>query len=182
MNKIKRDILKEQTKNILLDIAELIVIFLFAYIFNKWIEMIVYVMTFSIIRSEFTKAVHGTDFTKSACKGIKYCRYITFSIQVISLIFIITIDKSKYINLILAFILGIINFFAKDYLQYALNKRVFYRGMKENELPKDLNNIEYEIMFKYYVKREKLDKIALDLNYSPENISKKKAKIKERYS
>ena len=82
MNKIKRDILKEQTKNILLDIAELIVIFLFAYIFNKWIEMIVYVMTFSIIRSEFTKAVHGIDFTKSACKGIKYCRYITFFIQV----------------------------------------------------------------------------------------------------
>ena len=155
----------------------------FAYLFNKWFEMCSYIVTYTIIRSEFSKAVHGKDFTESYSKGIKYCRYITFSIQLISLIFIISVDLSKYINLILAFVLGIINLFAKDYLEfYFKSKVVFYKGMAENEIPDDLKGIERDIMVYYYVKLYKLDKIALCVGYSVDNIKKIKAKIKQRYS
>lgn len=54
--------------------------------------------------------------------------------------------------------------------------------MKVEDLPKDLKGIEYDIIYQYYVKRYKLDKIAINLNYSVDNIKKLKAKIIKRYS
>jgi hypothetical protein len=176
-------ILKFRIKQILLDLIFYTTIFILAYLFDKWFEMCSYIVAYTIIRSEFSKAVHGKDFTESYSKGIKYCRYITFSIQLISLIFIISVDLSKYINLILAFILGIINFFAKDYLEfYVTNKIVFYKGMTEDDIPKDLVGIEKEIVLQYYIKRYKLDKIAFNVGYSVDNVKKLKAKIIKRYS
>ena len=179
---LKRVLFEFRFKNIILNVLFLLIVFTFAYLYDKWFESIIYILTYTIIRSEFTKAIHGTDFTKSSYKGIKYCRYITFIVQVISIIFIITIDISKYINLLLAFILGIINFFAKDYLQYKMYKVVFFKGMRVDELPKDLKGIEYDIMYQYYVKRYKLDKIAISVGYSVDNIKKLKSKVIKRYS
>lgn len=176
-------ILKFRIKQILLDLMFYTTIFILAYLFDKWFEMCSYIVAYTIIRGEFSKAVHGKDFTESYSKGIKYCRYITFSIQLISLIFIISVDFSKYINLILAFILGIINFFAKDYLEfYVTNKIVFYKGMTEDDIPKDLVGIEKEIVLQYYIKRYKLDKIAFNVGYSVDNVKKLKAKIIKKYS
>lgn len=179
---MNKAILKFRFKNTLISLLYLALVFLFAFINNKLYEGFALILTYTIIRCEFTKAIHGSDFTKSAYKGIKYCRIITFVIQIISVVFIINIDISRYVNLILAFILGVINFLGKDYLEYKLHKVVFYKGMKVEDLPKDLKGIEYEIMYQYYVKRYKLDKIAINLNYSIDNIKKLKAKVIKRYS
>ena len=179
---MNKAIFKFRLKNTLISLLYLLIVFIFAFISDKIYEIFTFILTYTIIRCEFTKAIHGSDFTKSAYKGIVYCRIITFVIQIISIIFIINIDISKYINLILAFILGIINFLGKDYLEYKLNKVVFYKGMKVDELPKDLKGIEYDIIYQYYIKRYKLDKIAINLNYSVDNIKKLKAKIIKRYS
>ena len=183
MKSLTRLIKEEKIKNVIKDTIFLLIIIALAYIFDKWYEMLVYIITFSFIRLEFSKAVHGKDFTELYSKGIKYCRYITFVIQIISLIFIIKIDISKYVNLLLAFILGIINFFAKDYLEYIIvNKIVFYKGMNESDIPSDLAGIEREIIVQYYIKRYKLDKIAFNVKYSVDNVKKIKAKIIKRYS
>ena len=88
----------------------------------------------------------------------------------------------KYINIWLAGCLGVINFFAKDYLDYRIKKTKFYKGMLAEDIPVELVGIEYEIIYQYYVKRYKLDKIAYNLNYSKDNINKIKAKIIRRYS
>lgn len=176
-------ILKYKIKNIGLDLIYYIILFALAYLFNKTFEMIIYVVSYTIIRSEYYKQIHGKDFTESYSKGIKYCRYITFGVQIISLVFIISVDISKYVNLLLAFILGIINFFAKDYLEYIIvNKIVFYKGMNESDIPSDLAGIEREIIVQYYIKRYKLDKIAFNVKYSVDNVKKIKAKIIKRYS
>lgn len=179
---LKRRLFELRLKNTILNLLFLVVVFTFAYLFNKWFEAFVYILTYTIIRSEFTKALHGSDFTASSHKGIKYCRYITFIVQIISIIFIITIDISKYVNLLLAFVLGVINFFAKDYLQYKLCKTVFFKGMEYKDIPSDLAGIEYKIIEQYYIKRYKLDKIAINLGYSVDNIKKLKSKIIKRYS
>ena len=179
LNKI---IFKYKAKKLVLDLIYLGIVFIFAYFYNKLFEALSFILIYTIIRCEFSKQVHGTDFTKSAHKGIKYCRIITFIVQIISIIFIINIDLSKYINIILAMSLGILNFFAKDYLQYKMYKMVFYKGMKESEIPKEIQGIEYVIIHNYYVKRDKLDKIAFELGYSVDNIKKIKSKIVKRYS
>ena len=139
-------------------------------------------VTYTFIRDEFEKAVHGSDFTTSAHKGIVYCRIITTIVQLISIIFLVKVDISKYINILLAGVLGIINFLAKDYLEHKVKQIKFYKGMSAEDIPKELVGIEYEIIKQYYVLRYKLDKIAYNLNYSADNIYKIKAKIIKRYS
>ena len=138
-------------------------------------------ITYSLIRNEFTKAIHSSDFTTSSHKGIIYCRIITTIVQLISIIFLIKVDISKYINIGLALLLGIINFLAKDYLEHKVKKTTFYKGMLAEDIPVELTGIEYEIIYQYYVKRIKLDRIAIDLNYSIDNIKKIKSKIIKRY-
>jgi hypothetical protein len=139
-------------------------------------------ITYTFIRDEFTKAVHGSDFTDSAHKGIVYCRIITTIVQLISIIFLVKVDISKYINILFGVILGIINFLVKDYLEHKVKKIKFYKGMLAEYIPVELVGIEYEVIYQYYVKRLKLDTIAYNLNYSYDNINKIKAKIIRRYS
>ena len=169
-------------KNTLLSLLHLILVLLIAFIFDKFLEFLIFMLTYTFIRDEFTKAVHGSDFTTSAHKGIVLCRIITTCVQLISIIFLVKVDISKYINVGLAGCLGVINFFAKDYLDYRIKKTKFYKGMLAEDIPVELVGIEYEIIYQYYVKRYKLDKIAYNLNYSKDNINKIKAKIIRRYS
>lgn len=179
---LTRIIIEERIKNTTYDVLFLIIIFALSWVFNKWMEMFIYIFGYTFIRLEFTKAVHGADFTDSAYKGIKYCRYITFIVQLISLVFIVSINISRYFNIILAIVLGVINFLAKDYLEYKIKKIKFYKGMKAEDFPDDLVGIEYDIMYKYYVKREKLDKIAFEVHYTVDNVKKIKRKILDKYS
>lgn len=169
-------------KNLLISLLHLLCVLIVAFIFDKLIEFLIFMFTYTIIRSEFTKAVHGSDFTNSAHKGIVYCRIITTCVQLISIIFLIKVDISKYINILLAVLLGVINFFAKDYLEHKVKKIKFYKGMSAEDIPKELVGIEYEIIYQYYVKRYKLDKIAYYLQYSYDNVYKIKAKVIKRYS
>lgn len=179
---LNRIILENKIKNTTYDLICLLVVLIVAFISDKLIEFLTFMLTYSLIRNEFTKAVHGSDFTVSAHKGIVYCRIITTIVQLISIIFLVKIDISKYINIGLAFTLGVINFFAKDYLEYKIKKTKFYKGMLAEDIPEDLVGIEYEIIYQYYVKRYKIDKIAFNLNYGYDNINKIKAKIIKRYS
>lgn len=169
-------------KNLLLSLLHLLVVLIVAFISDKLIEFLIFMLTYTFIRDEFEKAVHGSDFTDSAHKSIVLCRIITTIVQLISIIFLIKVDISKYINILTGVILGIINFLAKDYLEHKVKKIKFYKGMLATDIPVELCGIEYEIIYQYYVMRYKLDKIGYNLNYSSDNIYKIKAKILKRYS
>lgn len=179
---LNRIIREQKTKNLIISLLHLIVVLAVAFVSDKIIEFLTFMLTYTLIRNEFTKAVHGSDFTTSAHKGIVLCRIITTIVQLISIIFLVKVDISKYFNIGLAFNLGIINFFAKDYLEYKVKKTIFYRGMSATEIPEELRGIEYEVINQYYVKRYKLEKIAYNLSFSVDNIKKIKSKIKKRYS
>lgn len=174
-------ILKYRVKNTVYDILCLLIVLTVAFISDKLIEFLTFLLTYTLIRSEFVKAVHGSDFTKSAHKSIILCRVITTVVQLISIVFLVKIDISKYCNILIAIGLGIINFLAKDYLEHKVNEIKFYKGMSAEDIPLDLKGIEYQIIYQYYVLRYKLDKIAINLHYSVDNIKKIKANILKRY-
>ena len=171
-----------KVKNLLLSLLHLTFVLIIAFISNKLAEFLIFMLTYTFIRDEFEKAIHGSDFTNSPSKAIKLCRLITTIVQLVSLIFLISFNISKYINILFAVCLGVVNFIAKDYLEYKVKKCKFYKGMLAEDIPDDLVGIEYEIIKQYYVNRYKLDKIAYNLNYSKDNINKIKAKILKRYS
>ena len=181
-NNLNNIIRAYKVKNLLLSLLHLTFVLIIAFISDKLIEFLIFMLTYTFIRDEFTKAVHGSDFTDSAHKGIVLCRIITTCVQLVSLIFLIKVDISKYFNILLAVCLGIVNFIVKDYLEYKVKKCKFYKGMSAEDIPVELVGIEYEIIYQYYVKRYKLDKIAYNLCYSVDNIKKIKAKILKRYS
>lgn len=178
---LKTIILENRIKNLVISLLHLICVLIVAFIFDKLIEFLTFMVTYTVIRNEFTKAIHGSDFTTSSHKGIVLCRIITTVIQLISIIFLIKVDISKFINILLAGALGVVNFFSKDYLEYKIKKISFYKGMLAEDIPKELVGIEYEIILQYYVKRYKLDKIDINLHYSVDNIKKIKANILKRY-
>lgn len=197
MKSLNRIIKEEKFKNLIFDLGFYLVIFILSWTFDKWFEMFTYVVTFTVIRCEFTKAVHGKDFTESYSKGIKYCRYITFGVQVISLIFLINIDISKYVNLILAFVLGIINFFAKDYLEYVILVKHYENKIKEfnskplenmsiEEMKKIMPGIKYDRLeivynFLHKPKEMRLD-LFLDKNYiSKATLYRYISEVQEKY-
>ena len=64
-------------KNFLISLLYLLGVLVIAFLSDKLIEFITFMFTYTIIRNEFTKAVHGSNFTSSAHKGIIYCRIIT---------------------------------------------------------------------------------------------------------
>lgn len=178
---MKKMIIKYKIRNIVLDVIYYSIVLVSAWLFNKWLEMICYVLAYTLIRSEFIKQVHGSDFAKA--NAVSWCRNITLLVQMLSIGIIITIDISKYINLVIALLLGFSNFYVKDYFEvFIVNKTTFYKGMEEIDMPEDLVGIEREIMEQYYIKRYKLDKIAFNVNYSVDNVKKLKAKIIKKYS
>lgn len=179
LNKI---ILKYRLKNLAISLLHLLVVLVVAYISDKLIEFLTFMVTYSFIRNDFNKAIHGSDFTNSAHRGIVLCRIITTIVQLISIIFLIKIDISKYFNILTGVLLGIINFFAKDYLELTIKKAKFYKGMLAKDIPKELVGIEYEVIYQYYVMRYKLDKIAINLCYSYDYVHHLKANIIKRYS
>lgn len=173
---------KYRIKNTIYDLLCLLVVLIVAFISDKLIEFLTFMFTYTFIRSEYTKAIHGSDFTTKAHKGIVYCRIITTIVQLVSIAILVKVDISKYYNIMIGVELGVINFFAKDYLEHQIKKIKFYKGMLAEDIPSELIGIEYEIIYQYYVKRYKIDKIAYNLNYSYDNIYKIKAKIIKRYS
>ena len=181
-NNLDKIIRRYKIKNFLISLLYLLGVLVIAFLSDKLIEFITFMFTYTIIRNEFTKAVHGSNFTSSAHKGIIYCRIITTIVQLVSIIFLVKVDVSKYINLLFAVILGIVNFLAKDYLEHKIKKIRFYKGMSKEEIPQELTGIEYDIIYQYYVKRKQIEQIAYKLNYSYDNIYKIKAKIIKRYS
>ena len=112
---LKWIIFKTKIENLFLDIIFLTLPLVIALMFNLLLEMFIFVISYTFIRLEFTKAVHGSDFTKSPSKAIWICRLITTVVQLISIIVVVKLDISKYVNILLAVVLGVINHFVRDW-------------------------------------------------------------------
>lgn len=187
MDSLEVKIFKHRIKTISIALIYLSVVFWLAYIFNKTVEALSFILTYTIIRDEFNKAIHGSDFTNSAYKGNKYCRIITFAVQVISLLFIIAINISKYVDLALSFALGIINFFAKDYLECKLVKNYNINHIEKEKLislceKANLTAAATNRMIKKYVEHKTYQEIAVeeyvDINAIKLSINRSRKRLK----
>ena len=153
-----------------------------ASIFGLLLEMSLFIIYFYSIKWLFTKQFHADTICKSPTRAVQLCFTITFLTQLTFIAILVHFELSFYTNIYLGIGLGLFSYMLQDYLECKLRKQKFYKGMKVEDLPNDLVGIEYEIMYQYYVKRYKLGKIAINLNYSIDNINKIKKKVILRYS
>ena len=163
MNSLKFKLFIYRAKEKFISILNMVAILLLSYFFNKWFEMFIFMLTYNLIRCEFLLAVHGSDFVNSPSKSIILCRIITFIIQLTSIMFLISIDMSKFLNTFLASSLGAINYLLKFYLQRTLNLEFKIRDMTslktlcENA---QLSELATRRMFMRYIEKKSIKEIA----------------------
>ena len=181
LNKI---ILKHKIINALWDLLSYSVVIILAYILNRPYELFVYVISYTFIRAEFSKAVHGKDFTSSYVKGIIYCRLITMVVQAISIILLISVDISRYVNVLMGISLGIFNFFAKDYLEYHLVKTNLWlmneQILEDLCVKHNLTDLAKNRLRMRYIEKKKIREIADIEKVEVESIEEFFRKLKKR--
>lgn len=163
MKTLKFKLFLYQAKGMAISIINLVAILTIAYFFNKLTEMLIFTLTYNVIRKDFTLAVHGNDFTASHSKAVKICRLITFVIQFISIIFIISIDISKFLNTFLACVLGILNFVFKFYIENYLGLELKLRNPDMLKKMCDEANISenaYKRLYMKYIEKKSIKEIA----------------------
>ena len=180
---LKQIIFRERLKNEIINIILLLVVFVISYLFNRFVEMLIFVFTYSFIRMDFIKAIHGDSFTNSPRKAIWICRIITFGVQLISIIFIISFNVSRYVNILFAFLLGVINYFVRDWKdkQELLQKKL--ESLTFDEMKQRFPGYtEYDLKCVYaYINRgsKNADNIAMKYNYSTRQIQRMIKKMRE---
>lgn len=164
-------------KLILISIIQFSCIFAFAWFENCLLEMCIIVACFFIFRRNFEKQYHA----KNGWICTLYTIILFFIISNISP----NITTSILIIIIFTYFINLFLYYAKDYLdlknKFQAKKIGITKGMSEDDLKsiienEDINELEYNILRDYYVKRYKLNKIAIKYDYSIDNINKIKAK------
>lgn len=161
----------------MISIIQFSCIFAFACFNNCLLEVSIIVACFFAFRRNFEKQYHA--------KNGWWCTLYT-----IILFYIISnispdITISVLIIIIFTYFINLFLYYVRDYLdlqdRFKAKKVNISKGMSEKDLKsitenEDINELEYNILRDYYVKRDRLNIIAIRYNYSIDNINKIKSK------
>lgn len=161
----------------MISIIQFSCIFAFAWFNNCLLEVSIIVACFFAFRRNFEKQYHA--------KNGWWCTLYT-----IILFYIISnispdITISVLIIIIFTYFINLFLYYVRDYLdlqdRFKAKKVNISKGMSEKDLKsitenEDINELEYNILRDYYVKRDRLNIIAIRYNYSIDNINKIKSK------
>lgn len=112
-------------KDLLISVCYHILLLTLAFIFDRFYQMLMFVLFFETIHSCFTKRFHSdTLFPDDPIKAIKYCKIITIAIEIIYLFFCKSLSISLYSNLFVIFIIAFGNSLLQFYLERTIVAKV----------------------------------------------------------
>lgn len=160
---------------IMLSICQIAIVGVSCYFINNVIlEYFIIIISFFFMRQCFGKSYHADSVIKCTTLSI-----MTFVLSTrLSLPIYLTILCNIFIGCLVAYIMHIWYY----YIKYTTNAGItICKGMTLENLLEiknqyNLNEMEFDILNDYYVKKHKLDKIAITYSYSVDNIKKIKAK------
>ncbi len=160
---------------IMLSICQIAIVGVACYFINNvTIEYLVIIMSFFFMRQCFGKSYHADSVIKCTTLSI-----LVFVLSTrLSLPMYFTILCNIFIGCLVAYIMHIWYY----YIKYTTNvgiticKGMTLENLLEIKNQYNLNEMEFDILNDYYVKKHKLDKIAITYSYSVDNIKKIKAK------
>ena len=168
--------MRKKVSDLIITLVIYAIIFLFAWLNDKIFDIITILFTFFFFRQKWTKQFHSY-----------HCATVT--IIVFSIISFLPLNKeySVLLEILFGYFITHISYIYRSYLDFKKleNQKShlqFKRGITEDELKILIGNTqlldyEYKILYLYYVKKEKLFKIAQEVNYSYEYIGELKKKI-----
>lgn len=93
-------------------------ILLFASLFNKFFEMLLFILSYQLINNAFYYQFHAeTIFSDSAIKATRMCKIISICIELFYLIFCKHFNVSIYANLGLIILVGVMSALVQFYLE-----------------------------------------------------------------
>ena len=142
-----------------------VLIVLFSYVFDRHIQMIMFIVFFELIQGCFKYRFHAdTIFPNEPIKATKYCKIITCIVEIIFLIFCKEIDTSYYLNVFV--IMGIA--FVNTLLEFCLERLIVTKSILNDKekleiacKQANLSELETKRMIMKYIEKKKYSEIAL---------------------
>lgn len=153
-----------------------ILIISLAYVFNRHIQMIMFIVFFELIQGCFKYRFHAdTIFPNEPIKATKYCKLITCVVEIIFLIFCKELDTSYYLNVFI--IMGIA--FVNTLLEFCLERLIVTKSIFEDKKKlliackeANLSELETKRLFMKYIEKKKYSEIALIESVEDDSIRK----------
>ena len=109
-------------KETLLFLIHCIVLLIIAHFFDRFFQVLMFILFFVFIQNCFKFRFHADSITEEPIKALKYCKLITISIEIIFMIFCKELDVSLYSNLVVIFSIALISCIIEFSLEYIVIK------------------------------------------------------------
>lgn len=159
---LKFDLVKQTFSYVLYNI----ILLTFAYLLNRYLQMLMFIVFFDCIQNCFNKRFHSdTLFPDEPIKAIKYCKLITLCVELVYLFLLCkNLNITFYGNLIIIFLIA----FGNSLLQYYAERIIIVKSKLNNletlkMLCKEakLTNVATNRMIMRYVEKKSYKEIAM---------------------
>lgn len=160
------------------------VLLIIAYFFNRFYQMLIFILTYELIQNSFKYRFHADSIQKNPVKAVRLCKIITICVEVTYLIICINLDISIYLNLLIIVLIATFNCLLEFSIRYYLDK---YSVLKDKDVLIKLCN-EHNIseqacnrLIMKYVENKTYQEIAdiefVDIDSIKKSINRSKHKI-----
>lgn len=135
-----------------------------AFLFNRFFQMLLFVLFFNLIRNCFKYQFHADIlFPDNPIKAVRYCKLITVVVELIYMLLCSNLNISIYSNLIIIFVIAFISALLQFYCEHTLisvnilhNEYFLTHFGKE----KELSDLAIQRLIDHYVKKMTIQQIA----------------------
>ena len=177
MNKLKRILIAEYVEYTLYNIGMLAL----AYLFGRFFQMLLFILFYSIIQNCFRYRFHAdTLFPNDPIKAVKYCKLITFVVEIIYMIFCKELNVSVYSNLFIIFIIALISSLLQTYYEQHSNihnkEHLLSRGREVGLSKTSIQRLIYRYVDNMSL-QEIADKECLEIESIKQSLRRSKLKL-----
>lgn len=105
-------------------VAYNIIILTVAFFFNRFMQMLMFILMFDMIRKGFNYTFHAnTIYPDKPIKAGKVCKLITIGVEITYLVFCKELNVSIYSNLFVIFLIALISALLQFYLERILTSK-----------------------------------------------------------
>ncbi len=180
MNKIKRIMLIKRLGYIFYNL----VILALSYVFNRFFQMLLFILIFNYIQNCFLYRFHADTIISNPIKAVKYCKIITITVEIIYLCVCYPLNIMVYNNLFIIFIIALLNALLEFYLRKTIisanilkNKELLLQSCRDSNI--SLNSTKRLVL--HYIENKSYQEIAniecLELETIKQSIRRSKRKL-----
>lgn len=177
-------LIKYRIKDILIYIIYNIILLTISFLLNRFYQMLMFVLFYSLIQNCFKYRFHADTIQDDPIKAVRLCKVITIIVELTYLAFCKDLDISIYSNLIVIFIIALINCLIEFSLEHILIKEEYLKDAdKLKTLCRNANLTELATnrMILKYVKGMSYQEIAdlecVDVESIKKSINRSRKKI-----